>query len=169
MAGRLSVADKKQLERYIQAGPKDFSLLYSFTGNGADASVFHQLCNNKGPTVTVIYSTQGTVCGGYSEKSWAPGSMYLRDEHAFLFRLRQNGKVAPAKFPVNTADNAIYCNNGYGPTFGGGYDLSTFTGALKVQNYEYTTNSTSNFGYSYDMGHSGRTTFQRKSCLNDIT
>ncbi|XP_053403377.1 interferon-induced protein 44-like [Mercenaria mercenaria] len=152
MVGRLSVADKKQLERYIQAGPKDISLLYSFTKNGADASVFHQHCNNKGPTVTVVFSTLGTVYGGYTEKSWAPGSMYLRDEHAFLFRLQQTGKAAPAKCPVNTADKAIYCNNGYGPTFGGGYDLSTFNGALTVQNGKYTTNASCNFGYSYDMG-----------------
>ncbi|XP_045177429.2 interferon-induced protein 44-like [Mercenaria mercenaria] len=152
MAGRLAIAEKKQLERYIQSGPKNFNLLYSFTRNGADAAVFHQNCDSKGPTVTVIYNTLGTVYGGYSEKSWkSEGGVYYRDEHAFLFQLQQNGKNVPAKFSVKKPDKAIYCHNSNGPVFGG-HDLNTFSGVLPVQNDQYTTNGSFTFGHSYDMG-----------------
>ncbi|XP_053403855.1 interferon-induced protein 44-like [Mercenaria mercenaria] len=151
MSGDLLVVEKKQLERFIQAGPKDFTLLYSFTRNGADSAIFHQVCDNNGPTVTVIYNTSGTVYGGYTEISWRSDSgTYYRDEHAFLFRLQQNETYAPMKFPVKKPDSAIYNYNSYGPTFGG-HDLHTFSGKPSDQNGQYTTNATYSFGHSYDM------------------
>ncbi|XP_060580071.1 interferon-induced protein 44-like, partial [Ruditapes philippinarum] len=152
MVGKLSIADKKQLERYIQAGPKQFGLLYSFTRDGADASVFHRLCDNQGPTVTVIYNTQGTVYGGYTELSWTSSGKYYKDDHAFLFRLYQNGKNNPMKFPVKKPDNAIYCVNTNGPIFGAGYDVNTFNSTLPIQNNQFTLNGGFNFGSAYDMG-----------------
>ncbi|XP_053392905.1 interferon-induced protein 44-like [Mercenaria mercenaria] len=168
MAGKLSVVDKKQLERFIQAGPKDFKLLFSFTRNGADANVFHQNCDNKGPTVTVVFNTQGSVYGGYTEKSWkSDGGLYYRDEHAILFRLQQNGKSVPVKFSVKKPDKAIYCSESNGPIFGGGHDLNTFSGTVTFQNGQYTTNASYNFGYSYDMG--GISTDQLTNNIKTVT
>ena len=153
MVGKLSFADKKQLERYIKAGPKNFNLLYSFTRNGADASIFHQLCDKKGPTVTVIYNTEETVYGGFTEKSWTSDSgAYQRDEHAFLFRLHLNGKSGPMKYPVTKPENAMYCSKTGGPIFGGGFDLYTYSNTLNIQNNMFTLNGSFNFGNSYDMG-----------------
>jgi hypothetical protein len=172
MTGKLSTADKKQLERYIQAGPKQFVLLYSFTRDGADASVFHRLCDEKGPTVTVLYDTKCTVYGGFTEISWtSDGGTFFKDDHAFLFRLYQNGKSYAMKFPVKNPDNAIYCSDNNGPIFGGnyefqsvspfhgvnykiagGYDVKTFSGTLPVHNNQFTLNGGFNFGCAYDMG-----------------
>lgn len=152
MEGWLSVIDQKQVERFVQAGPKVFKLLYSFTRNGAEAATFHKFCDNKGPTVTVIYDTEGSVYGGFTEKSWTSGNGgYYRDEHAFLFQLKQNGCSAPIKFPVKTADSAIYCYSSAGPVFGDGHDLNTFSGTLTVENGRYTSNTKSKFGKTYDM------------------
>ncbi|XP_045177399.2 interferon-induced protein 44-like isoform X2 [Mercenaria mercenaria] len=168
MAGRLSIVEKKQLERFIHAGPKDFNLLYSFTRDGADATIFHQMCDNKGPTVTIVYNTLETVYGGYTEKSWTSGSgQYCRDEHAFLFGLQQNGKVAPVKCPVKVIDSAIYCKTTHGPVFGSGPDLVTFTGTLSVQDDKFTTNANYSFGNCYDMG--GISTDQFTNNIKTVT
>ncbi|XP_060577910.1 interferon-induced protein 44-like isoform X2 [Ruditapes philippinarum] len=174
MTGKLSIADKKQLEHYIQAGPKQFGLLYSFTRDGADVSIFHELCDEKGPTVTVIYDTQCTVYGGFTEKSWTSNcESFFKDDQAFLFRLYQKGKSNSMKFPVKNPDNAIYCSYNNGPIFGGryeeksvprirgrlvvhriagGYDVNTFSGTILVENNQFTLNGEFNFGSAYDMG-----------------
>ncbi|XP_060580068.1 uncharacterized protein LOC132736865 [Ruditapes philippinarum] len=151
MAGKLSVVDKKQLECFIQADQKQFNLLYSFTTDGADASTFHQLCDKKGPTVTVIYNTRGTVYGGFTENSWASESgVYVRDDHAFLFRLQHNGDRNPAKFPVRKPEYAIRCKNTHGPIFGA--DIITFEGALTKKDSQFTLNGGFTYHNSYDMG-----------------
>ncbi|XP_060577917.1 interferon-induced protein 44-like [Ruditapes philippinarum] len=153
MAGTISIHDKKQLERYIQGGPKQISLLYSFTIDGADSSTFHRLCDKQGPTVTVIYNTQGTVYGGYTEISWtSEDGKYYRDDHAFLFQLYRNGKNNPMKFPVKMPEKAIYCINSNGPIFEGGHDMKTFSGTLTIQNKQYTLNGSFSLDSTFDMG-----------------
>ncbi|XP_060580065.1 interferon-induced protein 44-like [Ruditapes philippinarum] len=151
MAGKLTLSQKKQLLTYIQEYKKDFRLLYSFSKDGANSSTFHQLCNDRGPTVTIVYDVAGTIYGGYTEKSWSSSGQYVKDDRAFLFRLQQNGKTDPSKFAVKVPDRAIYCNVGYGPVFGGGYDLCTFSGTVTETNGTYPTNASYKFGYSYDM------------------
>ncbi|XP_045187841.2 interferon-induced protein 44-like [Mercenaria mercenaria] len=154
MDGRLSFSQKHAVERFIGTGAKDFNLLYSFTRDGAAATTFHQKCDNRGPTVTVIYNTKGTIYGGYIEKSWVSGGggAHFKDERAFLFRLTADGKVALNKFPVKNPDKAFYCHDPYGPTFGSGYDLYVFNGSLTAQGTQYTLNGSMNMGSAYDIG-----------------
>ena len=45
-------------------------LLYRASRNGWAASNFHSCCDNKGPTVTVVRSSNGYVFGGYTEQPW---------------------------------------------------------------------------------------------------
>ena len=152
MAGKLTFSQKKQLEGYIKEGQKEFQLLYSFSKDGASSATFHQLCNERGPTVTVIYDIVGTIYGGYTEKSWTSSGSYIKDDRAFLFRLQHNHRPTPSKFAVKGPDKAIYCNSGYGPVFGGGYDMCTFSGSITKHKGSYPTNASYRFGYSYDMG-----------------
>ena len=49
-----------------------FSLLYRASADGATPADFHRCCDNKGPTLVVIKSSEN-VCGGYTSKSWEPG------------------------------------------------------------------------------------------------
>ena len=46
------------------------TLLYRGSRNGWAASNFHSCCDNKGPTVTVVRSSNGYVFGGYTEQPW---------------------------------------------------------------------------------------------------
>ena len=148
---KLEVAQKKQLATWIGSGPRSFSLLYSFSRDGASAPTFHRLCDNKGPTVTVLYNTAGSIYGGYSEASWNSSGSYNPNQKAFLFRLAFSGQKTNDKFPSTQGTCSIYCNGSYGPTFGGGHDLYTFNGTLTLQGDRYTLNGYTRFGNSYDM------------------
>jgi formate/nitrite transporter FocA (FNT family) len=52
-----------------------------------EASKFHQLCDRKGKTVTLITTSTGNICGGFTSVSWASGYNYATDKEAFLFSL----------------------------------------------------------------------------------
>ena len=64
-----------------------------------EASKFHELCDGKGKTVTLITTSTGNICGGFTSVSWASGGdtilglilnglvNYKYDKEAFLFSL----------------------------------------------------------------------------------
>ena len=45
-------------------------LIYRASEHGYTASSFHECCNDKGPTLVVIKSSEGWIFGGYTTKSW---------------------------------------------------------------------------------------------------
>ncbi|WAR13805.1 IF44L-like protein [Mya arenaria] len=129
MIGQLTDADMDQLETWIGTGPKTFTLLYKITRDGCDSAIFHQKCDNQGPTVTVLYNTSGSVFGGYAGQSWHSQNAWINDNTAFLYQLRFSGNQQVNKFPVkgSNAVNTYYDGPSHGPLFGAGNDLFTFT------------------------------------------
>ena len=87
-------------------------LLYRATRDGDNASIFHQYCDNKGPTI-FFTEYNGFRYGGYTSISWEKPSStkYIRDDKAFVFSL--NNK---RKFVSNRDNVAMYQKNG--PLFG---------------------------------------------------
>lgn len=149
MNGKLTAQHRAQLGTWIGEGSKGFRLLYRVSRDGCSAAVFHQKCDNRGPTVTVAYNTSGYIYGGYTSQSWTSSGSYVKDGKAFLFSLTNL-----QKYPVNKTANSIYCNTSYGPTFGG-HDLCLFTGTIQKVNNVFTLNTQSSFGSSYTTrGHS---------------
>ncbi|XP_033736421.1 interferon-induced protein 44-like [Pecten maximus] len=127
----LSDKDKETLQEFIGEGSKCFTKLYSAKEHECDAAVFHQRCNNRGPTLTVIYNTDGHVYGGYASVSWQSTSTpQVYDKAAFLFSLRGNGDEQSRKFPVTKCNLALVFDDKSGPTFGSGPDLAVFTGSI---------------------------------------
>ena len=53
----------------LQNGHSNFVLIYRASRDGWNSSNFHSLCDNKGPTVTVVKSGN-YIFGGYTEQSW---------------------------------------------------------------------------------------------------
>ena len=45
-------------------------LLYRLSENGDDKSTFHELCDNKGPTLTLFHVNDGNIIGIYTPLSW---------------------------------------------------------------------------------------------------
>lgn len=155
MAGRLTEGDKDRIEQWIGKGPKSFTLLYSITRDGCNATTFHQKCDNQGPTVTVLYNQQGSVYGGYTSASWCSvnGGQYANTEDSFMFQLKSSGNQKENKFPLKPEgkQHSIYCYTNYGPLFGeDGTDLNTFNGRINNAGGSFSLNGSMNIGKNYD-------------------
>jgi hypothetical protein len=86
---------------------------------GFTAAKFHELCNNKGPTLTLITTEAGHKFGGFTTISWDSSNSYKLDTRSFLFSIDLT-----TKYPIiNSFGNGIYCGATYGPTFGNGHDI----------------------------------------------
>ncbi len=132
--------DKQEMNFYDRKRvPYSFKLLYRASKDGFEAEKFHQLCDNQGPTVTVakVFSN-GQLIGGYNPLDWKPQSKLSSDScwyttlDSFLFSFtsisslnnNSNPKIARIGNSGNISEYAIGYNTGYGPSFGGGWDLS---------------------------------------------
>ncbi|XP_078309380.1 interferon-induced protein 44-like [Crassostrea virginica] len=146
----LQKAYKDQLVTWI-GKPSHFRLLYKISRDGCSAPTFHQKCDGQGPTVTVLYNTNKTIYGGYLSQSWNSSGAYINDPGAFLFRLQYNGSSNPLKFPVTNAGYAGHGNGSYGPTFGLGHDIHTFSGTINKSGNYFTLNGYTSLGNSYNL------------------
>jgi hypothetical protein len=127
------------LNKWIGGGKKRYTLLYSAADHGCDPTVFHNNCDNKGPTVTIVYNINGNVYGGYARVSWMSGageSVYDRD--AFLFLLTG---AKPCKFTIKSPEYALIMDATCGPVFGKGPDFLTFQKAVTKTTEGFPLNS----------------------------
>ena len=105
-------------------GYKNMELLYRGTRDGSGSNIFHNKCDNKGPTICLCKNEKGNIFGGYSSISWTSDGKYHTANGSFLFTLTNIHGIAPTKFPnTQNYDCAVYHNSSYGPTFGGNNDL----------------------------------------------
>ena len=115
----------------------EMTLLYKLKTQGDN--YFHSYCNNKGYTVTLVRTTKGYRCGGFTTQSWSSRGNYANDVNAFLFSLEFK-----EMYPINQeGTNAIYDSSDRQATFGNGQDLYIANNCS--QNYS----SSCNFPYAY--------------------
>ena len=127
------------------SGYKKIELVYRGTRDGALSTNFHEKCDNKGPTITLIKNEKGNIFGGFSSVSWTSYGNYKQAPNSFLFSLTNIHGINPTKFQLknNNDSNAIYDGSTYGAIFGGGHDLY-------VRKDFLNNNTCSNFPYSYE-------------------
>ena len=53
-----------------------WKLLYRASEHGYTAGSFHEYCNNKGPTLIIVKSSEGWIFGGYTSQSWSGYGIY---------------------------------------------------------------------------------------------
>lgn len=95
----LTADDRAQLSSWI--GQKcHFELLYKISRDSCCPKKFHQLCDGKGHTVTILYNTDNTAYGGFLSQSWESSGGCIRDKRAFLFTLSYNGVRKSRRFPL---------------------------------------------------------------------
>ena len=72
----------------------ELSLIYRSSRDGFSASDFHRKCDNAGPTVTIIKSQFGKICGGYTSRSWTTPAACgtFEDSKAFTFSITRKMK-----------------------------------------------------------------------------
>ena len=49
---------------------KEFRLIYRGSESGFRAQNFHEQCDNKGPTITLIKDENNFIFGGYTSQNW---------------------------------------------------------------------------------------------------
>jgi len=117
----------------------DFYLLYSNLFFPDSVKIFHEKCDFKGPTVTIIKSNTDYIFGGYTTKNWDISNRWKYDPDSFIFSL-----TFKKKFIKNKNDKlSIYCGEFQGPTFGAGCDIfiadcftQTYMNKVEMDSYE---------------------------------
>ena len=132
-----SMLTEDQLERIRAWGASGFgetwTTCYNSTEHGLSAGVFHERCDNRGPSITVARLSTGMTVGAYTDQSWASRNGYRSQGTAFLFNLTNEHRYAHGG--QNGSTYQIYDHEGYGPTFGGGHDWMSFTGTRLNSGY----------------------------------
>ena len=91
-----------------------FELLYKGTKDGDTYDIFHKKCDNQGPTISIIESTDGQIFGGYTCKSWDINSKSdIADPDSFLFNVNIKKKYCVSN------NKGLFKSNGYICDFGG--------------------------------------------------
>jgi hypothetical protein len=111
----LSSDNKEWLLSQLPYKVVTLTLLFRGTTHGwSPSSKFHQLCDDKGPTITIFKSKAARVFGGFTQQSWDRSGQWKKDEKAFIFSIDRK-----QIYRVKDAQSAIYCNSSWGPSFGG--------------------------------------------------
>ena len=70
-------------------------LIYKGSRDGWTMSKFHELCDNMGPTLTIMKTKVGAICGGFTMQDWTSDGESKSDSYAFVFRLDTKGTYSP--------------------------------------------------------------------------
>ena len=149
---------------YEWSGFKRMELIFRGTRDGSGSDVFHNKCDNQGPTICLFKNEKDNIFGAYASISWTSNSSYYAANGSFLFTLTNIYGIGPTKFPNNqNYDNAVYHNSGYGPTFGGNHDLYISGNCLN------NNSSSSELGYYYsDILGKGNSIFSGNNNSNSF-
>lgn len=162
---------KEKLNEFYGASNQQWELIYKASRDGYESKHFHTKCNGKGPTMTILQSTDKFLFGGYTTVPWSSVVSVKRDPHAFLFTLTNPHNIPPTKYPIHPdrVDSAIYHYGGAGPCFGN----YSATCDVTVSNFPKDTSyqNTIAFPGAYvDLTGKGKLTFTGKNVfgLSDI-
>ena len=134
-------SDIRMIQNFISPDSSSitFKLLFRGTKHGFDSNSFYNHIIFKKNTLTLVRTSLGKVCGGFTTQNWHVVGGFKKDDNAFLFSVDRK-----MKFPVRSPFQAIYTNSNYMITFGQGHDLYIASGCNKNQI------SYSNLNVTYD-------------------
>ena len=95
---------------------KKLVLLYRGTRDGTKSNIFHDKCDNQGPTICLYKNDKGYIFGGFASISWTNKDDRHFAQESFIFTLTNIHNIKPTKFP-NLGKDMVYHNQSYGPTF----------------------------------------------------
>ena len=120
----LTESDKLNLLNMIECrfnGKVKLSLLYRMSKHGASTQRFHELCDNKGATLTVIKSKKyNHIFGGFTSIGWQSNYVGydVKDKSAFLFLLTSGFNHKSEIFPISSDAGGVLHDSGYCAAFG---------------------------------------------------
>ena len=146
----LILKEEEKSDEYLEklyewSGYKNMELLYRGTRDGSGVNIFHNKCDNQGPTICLCKNEKGNIFGGYASISWTSASgSYKSGNGCFLFTLTNIYGTEPTKFPNINQNKAVYHYSSYGPIFGNAQNL------LIHSDYLNNNNSYAYIGGSYN-------------------
>jgi len=171
----LNDENKQKLAAIIPARYNAGQLLYRGSDHGFGADQFHARCNNQGTTFVVCKAKNcNNIFGGFTEIQWSSANNWKNGategvaNKSFLFVI-PNGNQNVQKFEVTSGGNDAYSNrereifdySGYGPTFGGGYDLCLHANCNANSNsFSNSSNGARSYGLPDDNILAGSRSFQ---------
>ena len=112
------------LEKIFEwSGYKKMELIYRGTRDGMNSNIFHNKCDNQGPTICLFKNEKGYIFGGYASISWTTNTGYRSASDCFLFTLTNIHGTSPTKFQNTNSNLSVFHHSSHGPTFGGGHDI----------------------------------------------
>ena len=99
-------------------GKKNMTLLYRGTRDGSTSNVFHNKCDNQGPTLCLYKNDQDNIFGGYASIPWTNNGRSKPAPDTFIFTLSNIYNIPPTKFNLKIDKNGVYHALSEGPVFG---------------------------------------------------
>ena len=119
----------------------NFNLIYRGTRDGSGTQKFHELCDNKGPTIVLYKNEKGNIFGGFASIPWQSNGEYKSAPDSFIFTLTNIYNTEPTKFPSTKDGREVYHNSKWGPRFGNGRDIGIDGDFLQRNGYAYFPNT----------------------------
>jgi hypothetical protein len=129
----LSFENQEQLNKLFGNHNQQWQLIYRASRDGFTGKLFHQFCDGRSPTMTIIRSQNGYIFGGFTKIPWSSSGVDKADSSAFLFTLKNPFGIAPTKYPIRkpAIGFAVSHKLHSGPTFGslenGGSDIFLYS------------------------------------------
>ena len=92
---------------------KKYTLLYLASRDGFGVEDFHQKCDGKNFTITLVRTEKNRIFGGFTDAEWDKSAEYKKGNKGFIFSV-DNNKIYYNK----NNDYNIYCSFISGPVFG---------------------------------------------------
>ncbi|XP_028408882.1 uncharacterized protein LOC114531475 [Dendronephthya gigantea] len=129
----------------------NWSVCWRATRDGNKSEIFHDRCDSKVPTLTVVKvlkDNKSFIFGGFATVKWeVTYGTYVSAPGSLLFSFRNNDDLPPFTLPKISPNNpfGIQPHQKCGPRFGGGPDLSIVDGHLSDNRIV----NVANIGYTY--------------------
>ena len=104
------------IEEIIKKNNIKLSLIFRMSEIGDKSEDFHNYCDNKGPNLVLIKTTNNKIFGGFTPLNWDKKGDLILDKlnQTFIFTIN-NMKIINAK---NNGYKSIKCQANSGPIFG---------------------------------------------------
>ena len=96
---------------------RKMELIYRGTKDGTKSTIFHNKCDNIGPTICLYKNNKGNIFGGYASIPWTCTGNGKSAPDSFIFTLTNIYNTEPIKCPNSDISQSITHNQNYGPTF----------------------------------------------------
>uniref|UniRef100_U9U0S5 TLDc domain-containing protein n=1 Tax=Rhizophagus irregularis (strain DAOM 181602 / DAOM 197198 / MUCL 43194) TaxID=747089 RepID=U9U0S5_RHIID len=134
---RLEITDESD-----ESSPYEFKLLFRGSRDGFSRNKFHEICDNKSRTVTLVkVKNSNEILGGYNPIKWGSNGFWYFTKDSFIFSFNTNRIEDYILSRVMNGRKAIYNGRDCGPTFGDGdlniWKLCEISGIQESYFYDY--------------------------------